>query len=143
MVHVNLNDAKFWGFLLDLDADLAAAVQAGGCDCGGVLHRASYPRKPRGVSRSVHPARLGRRLSFCCGRDGCRKRRTPPSLVFLGRRLYLGAVVVLASALAQGFSLRRCEFLRRRFGVSVRTLARWRSWWREAFATSPVSVVFQ
>jgi hypothetical protein len=41
-------------------------------------------------------------LSLCCSRDGCRRRMTPPSVRFLGRRVYLGAVLVLVSAMQQG-----------------------------------------
>ena len=43
-----------------------------------------------------------RRLSFCCALDVCRKRTTPPSLRFLGRKVYLGAVVVLICGDAAG-----------------------------------------
>jgi hypothetical protein len=43
------------------------------------------------------PAKLpeddDRRLSLCCSQ--CRRRTTPPSVRFLGRRVYLAAVVVL------------------------------------------------
>ncbi|NLS97786.1 MAG: hypothetical protein GXX96_37065 [Planctomycetaceae bacterium] len=35
-------------------------------------------------------------------RDGCRKRTTPLSVRFLGRKVYLGAVVVLVAAMRQG-----------------------------------------
>jgi len=31
------------------------------------------------------------RFSFCCARDGCRTRKTPPSFRFLGRKVYLAA----------------------------------------------------
>jgi hypothetical protein len=55
---------------------------------------------------------------------------------FLGRRVYLGAVVVLAMALQQGASPWRVSRLRELFGVSRQTLARWRTWWREAFTES-------
>jgi hypothetical protein len=40
-----------------------------------------------------------RRFSLCCGREGCRRRATPPSVRFLGRRVYVGAVVIVASVL--------------------------------------------
>jgi hypothetical protein len=40
---------------------------------------------------------LNRRRSFCCRREGCRHRRTPPSLVFLGRRVYLAVTIVLSA----------------------------------------------
>jgi hypothetical protein len=74
-----------------------------------------------------------RRRSFCCSVDGCRKRHTPPSVRFLGRRLYGSVVVVLISALSQGVSPRRARQLREWVGVSRRTLARWRLWWSATF----------
>ena len=50
---------------------------------------------------SPQPAEaFGRRFSLCCGREGCRHRATPPSVRFLGRRVYVGAVVIVASAIA-------------------------------------------
>ena len=61
--------------------------------------------------------RLRIRLSFCCDRDGCRKRTTPPSVRFLGRKVYLGAIVILISAMRQGPSPRRVRELSARFGV--------------------------
>jgi hypothetical protein len=137
MCHALLSNASFWQFLLRIDEDLAAQESAAGCRwCGGVLHRADYPRKPRGVPRSLLDDRYARRLSFCCEREGCRRRQTPESVRFLGRRVFLGAVVVLASALAQGLSERRRQVLCERIPVSLRTLERWRRWWRTAFVAS-------
>jgi hypothetical protein len=137
MCHAFLSTAKFWSFLLRIDEDVAAQVRAAGCvACGGVLHSARYARKPRGIGRSVCGDEYERRLSFCCNRDGCRRRTTPPSVRFLGRRVFLGAVVVLATALAAGLTGRRVAALHERFGVSVRTLRRWRTWWREEFVAS-------
>jgi hypothetical protein len=75
-----------------------------------------------------------KRLSFCCA--ACRKRLTPASVRFLGRRVYLGAVVVLATAMSSGITDRRSAKLRELFGVDRRTLQRWREWWREAFVQS-------
>jgi hypothetical protein len=54
-------------------------------------------------------------------------------VLFLGRRVYLGAVVVLVSALREGITERRAAQLRELLGVGVRTLRRWRAWWREGF----------
>lgn len=51
--------------------------------------------------------------------------------MFLGRRVYLGAVIVLASALGQGLSTQR-RAVPQRFGLSERTWLRWRRWWRES-----------
>jgi hypothetical protein len=55
---------------------------------------------------------------------------------FLARRVYLGAVVVLASALQHGVSAFRASRLKELFGASRQTLERWRSWWLEAFPAS-------
>ena len=137
MLHAYLGDAKFWGVLLRIDEDLAAEARAGGCGhCGAVLHSARYPRKPRGAARVVLGPEYGYRLSLCCAHEGCRRRTTPASVRFLGRRVYLAAVVVLVSALAQGLTARRLVALRERFAVSPRTVRRWRRWWVEAFARS-------
>ena len=77
------------------------------------------------------------RLSFCCDRDGCRKRVTPPSVRFLGRTVYLGAIMILVSAMRQGPSPRRVRELSARFGADRRTIARWQVFWRERFPQTP------
>jgi hypothetical protein len=61
---------------------------------------------------------------------------TPPSVRYLGRRVYLGAVVVLVTAMIGGITAARAARLREWFGVTVRTLTRWRVWWRETFVAS-------
>jgi hypothetical protein len=76
------------------------------------------------------------RLSFCCGH--CRLRNTPASVRFLTRRVYWGAVVVLATALCSGLSLRRGRQLSEQLGVPVLTLLRWRHWWLTQFTASTV-----
>jgi hypothetical protein len=95
--------ASFWSFLFSIDKNLAQISRQKGCPCGGHLHCAHYPRKPRGGGDDL-PEQYGYRLSFCCDRDGCRKRVTPPSVRFLGRKVYLGAVVILVAAMRQGRS---------------------------------------
>ena len=120
--------------LLKIDEDLAAEARAQGCDCGGMLHSAVYPRKPRAPAGvELEPQS---RLSFCCAREGCRRRTTPASVRFLGRRVYLGAVVVLATAMQQGVTPVRAKRLRELLGVSYQTLARWRAWWATTFVES-------
>ena len=125
-----LRDASFFELLLRFDEDIASQVQAGGCDCGGVLHSARYPRKPRGG-----PEALGRehamRASFCCAEEGCRRRSTPPSLRFLGRKVFFAVVVLIVPILRDGPTPERLRRLEERFSVSRRTLLRWRRWWRE------------
>lgn len=134
--HSVLRDAKFFAFLSKVDADLANATRAEGCPaCGGVLDSARFPRKPRGSDAIGDD--YERRISFCCRSEGCRRHRTPPSVRFLGRKVYLAAVVVLATAMQHGPTARRVAELAALIGASRRTLARWRTWWREIFATTP------
>ena len=58
---------------------------------------------------------------------------TPPSVRFLGRKVYLGAIVILISAMRQGPTPRRVRELSARFGADRRTIARWQVFWREHF----------
>ena len=132
MYHDLFRDASFWSFLFGVDQKLAATTRKQGCSCGGRLHSADYPRKPRGGCENL-PGSYAYRLSFCCERDGCRKRATPPSVRFLGRKVYLGAVVVLVAAMRQGPSPRRVRELSRLFGADRRTIGRWQVFWREHF----------
>ncbi len=125
-----LRNASFWSFLCTVDQDLADTAHQEGCPCGGQLHRANYPRKPRGGPDDL-PKPYCQRLSFCCKRDGCRKRVTPPSVRFLGRKVYLGAVVILVSAMQQGPSAWRVEELSKLFEADRRTISRWQVFWRE------------
>jgi len=136
MYHDLSRSASFWSFLLAVDEDLAAETRKKGCSCGGRLHSANYLRKPRGTPVQLpEPQRL--RLSFCCDRDGCRKRATPRSVRFLGRKVYLAAIVILVSAMRQGPNPRRVSELSKRFGADESTIARWQSFWREHFPQTP------
>lgn len=132
MYHELLRHASFWTFLFTVDESLAEDARMAGCACGGRLHRANYPRKPNGGCKNL-PKSYAYRLSFCCERDNCRQRKTPASVRFLGRKVYLGAVVVLVAAMRQGPSPRRVEELHQLFGVDVGTIARWRKFWCEHF----------
>jgi hypothetical protein len=132
-----LGDARLYELFARIDDELAESVRRDGCSaCGEVLHSARFPRKPRGSPVGVALGDV-RRRSFCCAADGCRKRATPPSVRYLGRKVYLGAVIVLACALRDGLTPARVARLRSQLGVDRRTLARWRAWWRTSFpATS-------
>ena len=129
MCHALLYDPKFLALLLRIDHDLAAQTRADGCPCGGALHRADYPRKPRGCPVGVRDD-YSSRLSFCC--SVCRRRATSKSVRFLGRRVYLGLAVVLVSARPAG-PTPAASRLGMALGVDRRTLARWRDWWCEQF----------
>ncbi len=132
MHHHLLRNASFWLFLLSADEKLAEDARMEGCPCGGRLHCANYLRKPAGGPRDL-PKQCRLRFSFCCDRDGCRKRMMPPSVRFLGQKVYLGAVVVLVAAMRQGPSPRRVRELSRLFGADRRTINRWQVFWREHF----------
>jgi hypothetical protein len=123
-----LRDKRLYKWLEEVDRDLALKAQAGGCEhCEGTLHRGDYTRKPRGGPG------WDKRYSYCCSREGCRKRKTPPSVRFLGRKVYVGVVVVLVSAMMQGLSETRVRRLRQALGIDRRTLKQWREWWRRKF----------
>ena len=136
MYHNLLRDTSFWEFLLSVDLTLAEDARQEGCACGGLLHQANYLRKPRGGPDGL-PDECRRRLSFCCNRDGCRKRTTPPSVRFLERKVYLGAVVILVAAMRQGPTPRRVRELSKLFDADRRTIARWQFFWREHFPKTP------
>jgi hypothetical protein len=136
MYHDLPRTARFWSVLFAIDRDLAETTRKEGCSCGGHLHCANYLRKPRGTSVQL-PKEQCLRLSFCCDRDGCRKRTTPRSVRFLGRKVYLAAIVILISAMRQGPSPRRVRELSARFGADESTIARWQAFWREHFPQTP------
>jgi hypothetical protein len=123
----------FFQFLAAIDSDLASRARMLGCSfCGGTLHSACYPRKPRGGSVELE---VTTRQSFCC--DKCRRRTTPESVLFLGRRVYPGFVMVLLGAMQSGVTDNLINELRLSLRVARRTLQRWRHWWREIFVGTP------
>ena len=115
------------GFIRELyqeDQREAERVKAEGClHCGGRLHRANYPRKGRGIVEVL--PELESRESFCCAE--CRKRRTPESVRFLGRKVYLAVCLVVAGVLrGEGETVAKtCSLI----GMSAETLRRWTRWW--------------
>jgi hypothetical protein len=56
---------------------------------------------------------------------------------FLSRKVYLGAIVILISAMRQGPSPRHVRELSARFGADESTIARWQTFWREHFPQTP------
>ena len=139
MGHELHRSGSFWSFLLSIDKDLVDSTRKQGCSCGGRLHCANYPRAPRGGPDHL-PEEYRCRFSSCCVRDppkADRKRMTPPSVRFLGRKVYLGAVVILISAMRQGPTPRRVHELARLFGVDRATVARWQAFWRDYIPQTP------
>jgi hypothetical protein len=130
---------EFFEVLLEADKAMTQRVAAEGCPrCEGPLHRSDYDRKPRGALIAPAGESFVRRFSLCCGREGCRKRATPPSVRFLGRRVYLGAVVIVASMVA--LALQATREIRQRTGVPSRTTSRWLGWWQGPFVSTEVFV---
>ncbi len=131
MCHAVLQDPAFFRFLIRIDEEFAAATRLGRClGCTGPLHVADFPRKPRGCPAAVRED-YSWRLSFTCGR--CEARATSPSVRFAGRRVYLAVVLMLSSPAGSCSGEVLCDLL----SISVRTLQRWRMWWRVDFVLTP------
>ena len=132
---------KFQAGLLEIDRVAADRIRAQRCPSdGGRLDVANYPRKVRGLSADADDGGgYAVRLSFCCAVDGCRRRATPPSVRFLGRRVYAAVVVILASCspkIAVESSPPASP------PPTRQTLGRWRSFWREKLASSAMYIEF-
>jgi hypothetical protein len=113
----HLADQKLHQLLEKVDADLAQeACQKGCLFCRGKLHRADYGRKPRGGPQ------WDRRYSFCCAEEDCRRRRTPESVRFLGRRVYAGLVVALVTVMIHGLKPGRVRRIREALQIDSRTV---------------------
>ena len=135
--HSLLVNVIFLRSLLDLDRQVSRSVQVDRCQlCSSPLHQAAYPRLPRGVPAELVDA-FSKRLSLCCGARDCRKRTTPPSVCFLGRRQYIAATFVLLSMLRHGVTKQRARQIHAEIPVDDRTLTRWRQWWRHELPLTP------
>jgi hypothetical protein len=132
--HALLQNPNFLSLLLQIDKELAAQTHSHGCPCGGLLHRANYPRKPKACPKEVIDV-FNSRLSFCCSL--CRKRSTSASVRFLGRRIYLGLVVLLVPVRRAQLSAAAAQVIQA-LGVPERTVSRWRSWWLQIFPATPL-----
>jgi hypothetical protein len=132
-----LFNASFHLLLMKIDQELAENAQQQGCPfCQSRLHLANYPRSPLGIP-FVFRHHYEERFSFCC--DTCRKRTTPPSVRFFGRRWYPAPLFIFISALTLGTNQRRLASIKQHFNVRVSqtTWRRWREWWNESFLNTP------
>ena len=75
-------------------------------------------------------------IDYCCAEEDCRRRRTPESVRFLGRRVYAGLVIVLISVMIHGLKPGRVRRIREALQIDSRTLKRWRQWWLDSFVRS-------
>ena len=132
-VHSTISNARAWAFLTRVDAAEAQLVRSRGCPhCGAVLHSATYPRKPHGLAAALRGD--ARRFSLCCA--DCRRRVKPPSSRYFGRRFRVAPLFVVVNALVLAGGA-RLEVIGCQRGIPVRTLRRWRQWWRESFPATP------
>ena len=131
-----LFDTRFHLLLNKIDQEFAEKVRQQGCSCGGKLHQADYPRSPFGLP-ALFRTHYDERISFCCSL--CRKRTTPQSVRFFGRRWFPAPLLLFISVLTLGVNKRRCAQVRRYFGIAISepTWRRWRQWWRDSFITTP------
>jgi len=136
MLHEFVFDVDFFARLDAIDARMAAQLAAQGCPfCGGPLHQGNYLRKPRGALLAPGGEQHSLRHSLCCGWRDCRRRVLPPSLRFLGRRVYLEVVVLFATVVMQLVNAVREASAAT--AVPPRTLRRWATWWVGMFPASP------
>jgi hypothetical protein len=141
MISELLQKSRLFSLLHRIDIDLANQRRLKGCPfCDGPLYHANYERKPRGGPENL-PDEYCCRQSLCCGREGCRRRCLPASCLFMGRRVYFGAVVLVIMALRQNRPVGvSADKLKDMFGISKKTIMRWSSYFREEF---PLSIQWQ
>lgn len=141
MWHEIVLGREFFARLLAIDAEVASRMRAAGCRCcGGPLCVGHYERKPRGgfLAMAGEEDLFTQRYSYCCSREGCRRRATPPSVRFLGRKVYLEGAILIACALAGAEEHARA--IRAATGIAARTVRRWQAWWLTVFAASALWV---
>ena len=135
MLHDLRLGVELFAWFSEMDRQIARWVASLGCRfCAGPLYQSNYRRKPRGAKVAEAAEAFELRHSLCCGREGCRRRTLPPSLRFLGRRVYVEAVVLVASVVT--LLLGSAKAGSDAMGVPVRTLKRWGAWWTESFPQS-------
>lgn len=132
-----LQDVSLFRALYQIDQDLALACRRSGCPfCHSPLHNAPYTRKPRGGPDSI-PEEYCVRQSLCCSREKCRRRVLPQSCLFLGRRVYWGAVILIVTTLwQQQAKTNSISMLARKFKIPRNTVVRWIHYFRDVFPQS-------
>lgn len=133
-----LKKKSIFSLLYKIDKEIADQYKEKACPyCGGPLHWANYPRKPRGEPHGVSEE-CYIRFSLCCGREGCRRRTMPPSCRFLGRKIYWYIVILLRISDFQNQTENSTisEFSQNS-GISRNTIGRWLFFFQEMFPKSP------
>lgn len=130
-------DINFIKSLYEKDKENAKKYHFSKCRhelCNGIYHSSSYPRKPRGIQVEAEEF-YSSRFSFCCSR--CRRRFTPESIRFLGRKVYIAFFIMLmlyppVKNIHQQFIELPPKSL------APITLRRWFLWWDATIPKSPV-----
>lgn len=127
--------SSFFQALYKSDLEIANEFRKNGrCrHCHGTrLRRSNYRRKarglPPGLSKEVQ-ALFDFRFSFLC--NLCNRRTTPPSLRFLGRKVYVAFAIVWISKLVEETQTFWWKNQKDLFGefISKLTIKRWIKWW--------------
>ena len=88
MYHAPSFNARFWAFLFTIDQDLAETTRRRGCPCGG---RCTDPTIPASLGASDSLPDTYRTDSVSPAIEtGAESKSTPPSVRFLGRKIYVG-----------------------------------------------------
>ena len=136
MWHEVVLGREFFAALVAIDVEIAQRAREAACPrCGGPLHAGHYDRKPRGGRFAEAGEEFSLRFSWCCGREGCRTRMTPPSVRFLGRKVYLEGAILIGCVLMPLLE-QSAAVVRRATGIAARTLRRWHAWWQTVFVAS-------
>ena len=131
-----LKKKSFFHHLHIIDKNIAEQYREMPCPhCGGPLHFANYPRKPRGEPDGL-PKECFLRFSLCCGSEGCRRRIIPPSCRFLGRKVYWHVAILVIILEYQNKEISIFK-LAKRFNVSRNTISTWVGFYQDIFPDSP------
>jgi len=132
-----LKNEKFFLALYLIDKQIAEQYRGKKCPhCGAALHYANYGRKPRGERVNL-PEEYLLRFCLCCAAKGCRKRFTPPSCRFLGRKVYWHCFIIIILTQYQTNPQKNSAYnLSKEFGIYITTITRWLKFYRIIFPAS-------
>ncbi len=133
-----LQSPDLFHLLHRIDIDLADQQQKAGCPfCGSTLHYSNYQRQPRGGPPLADE--LSIRFSLCCSNEKCRRRTLPKSTIFMGRRVYFGAAILIITTLNQNMPQEYSKnLLVQLFEVNRKTINNWLAYFREIFPKTEI-----
>ena len=104
------------------------------------LSRSDYPREPRGIPKEVSEEIINKyscRFSFLCRK--CRRRTTPRSVRFMGRKIYVALGVLWVTLENEKGTLPHIKDLRLLMEkcLSEITIGRWLDWWQSKVWETP------